>query len=377
MEKTQPNERVRADSLRRRLVKLLSLAAVAMLAMTMLLACGGEDETIGNGTGSGDNGTPTSEPVTTPTGDTGTDGTPTIGTDGTPTSDPGTPTDGDEGIVHPTEADEPILVISYEGGFVPVEYLLKRLPVFVLLSDGTVVTEGPQIEIFPQPTLPNLLAIQISEYGIQEILQAAEEAGLLDGDADYPYDMIADAAYTVFEITANGETYRISAYALAEGEFNAPDMTEKHVEARKKLSEFLAQVTDLRSFLPEEAFVSEEQPYEAERFQTVFLPSDAGSAPQLEEGLEQQEREWPLTTPISEMDGFMMADQGMVCSVAESADADTLRELLAESNQLTLWSDVADTGSATPGADDEAHTYYLTLRPLLPGEEGCQLPPSR
>lgn len=364
---TMETKNKQAASLRTRLVKLLSLAAVAVIAMTLLLACGDEDEDIGGGNGSGGSDTPTEQPSTPPPDD----------SDGTPTEDPATP-DSDEGIAHPNGADEPILVISYEGGFVPLEYLLQRMPVFVLLGDGTIVTEGPQIEIYPQPALPNLQAIQISEEGIQEILDAAEAAGLLDGDADYRYDMIADAATTVFTITANGETYRISAYALSEGALSDPNMSTEDVEAREKLAEFLAQVTDLRSFLPAEAFVSEEQPYEVERFQTVFLPADAGSAPQNDEALEQQELEWPLTTPISAMDPFMMPEQGMVCGVAEGADADTLRELLAQANQLTLWSDVAaPDSSATPDADAEMEQYYLFLRPLLPGEEGCGVPPTR
>jgi hypothetical protein len=349
-----------------RFAKFLSILAVVMLTMTMLLACGEEDDDIGNGGNAGNDGgsTPTNQPGSTPTtgGDTG---TPTQGAD-------------DEGIAHPTGDDESIIVISYEGGFVMPTMLLTRLPLFVLLGNGCVITEGPQIEIFPAPALPNLQQTCLTEEGVQDILKAAEEAGLLDGDADYPVASIADAVSTVFTINANGTTTRVSAYALAEGEFSSPDLSPEEVEARKKLSDFLAQVTDLRSFLPEDAFVGEDEPYDIERLQTVFIPKDSSMAPMADEELQQQELEWPGSTPIAQLEPFFMEQEGLVCGVVEGDDLAPVLEMLGQANQLTLWSDTASTSgpAGTPDPSIEAE-YYLLLRPLFPGNTGCSVDEAR
>lgn len=349
-------------------MKLLSLAVIAMLLMGMLLACGDEDEdpTGTSGTGNGGN---------TPTTGTGNGGsTPTTGNGGTPTADNGGGTPTDEGIAHPTGADEPILVITNEGGFVMPTFLLTRLPLFVLLGDGTIVTEGPQIEIYPQPALPNLQATQISEEGIQKILEAAKAAGLLDGDADYPVASIADASTTVFTINADGKTIRVSAYALSQDEFSSPDLTPEQVAARKKLADFLAEITDMSTFLPADMIVEAEHPYDITRLQTVFVPSDSSLAPQIEDGIEQQELEWPSTTPIADLEPFFMEEEGLVCGVVEGTDLMNVLELLKQANQLTLWSDPVMGDAATPGADDaEPMQYNLFLRPLFPGEEGCNV----
>ncbi len=100
---------------------------------------------------------------------------------------------GATGIAHPTGADEVVLRVAYEGGFVPYEYTLSSVPSWSLFGDGTLIVQGPQIEIYPGPALPNLVAIPISEEGVQAILEAARDAGLMDGDATYGNDCIADA----------------------------------------------------------------------------------------------------------------------------------------------------------------------------------------
>jgi hypothetical protein len=114
------------------------------------------------------------------------------------------------GIEHPTGADQLILRVAYEGGFVPYEYTLGSTPFWSLFGDGTLIVPGPQIEIYPGPALPNLTATPVSEDGIQAILEAARDAGLMDGDANYGNQCIADAATTVFTTTADGTTSVVS-----------------------------------------------------------------------------------------------------------------------------------------------------------------------
>lgn len=316
--------------------RLLALLTVLLLAMTMLAACGEEDDLDG---GTGSNGS----------GD----------TPATPTQQPASPTPSVPPIAHPTGEDEIVLQISYEGGFVPAWSLLQRHPLFTLTGDGRIITEGPMIEIYPQPALPNLLVTEVTEEGIQRILRAAQEAGLLAGDAEYPYDMIADAATTVFRVTADGKTTTVKAYALAEGAIDDPNLTEEQRAAREQLSAFLAEVTDLTGFLPAEEIVSSEQPYEIDRLQVVFLPSDAPTAPQESPDLEHQEKVWPLETPIAELgEPFTATGEEMRCAVIEGEDLATLLPELEDANQLTMW----ESGDAQ---------YYLYLRVLLGDETGC------
>ena len=135
-----------------------------------------------------------------------------------PGSDGGTGASGTTGIEHPTGANDLILGVAYEGGFVAYEYTLGTTPFWSLFGDGTLIVPGPQIEIYPGPALPNLTATPVAEDGIQAILQAARDAGLMDGDKDYGDMCIADAANTVFTTTADGSTSVVSAYALDVGE---------------------------------------------------------------------------------------------------------------------------------------------------------------
>jgi hypothetical protein len=320
-----------------RVMKSLALLTVLAIVMSLLLACG-EEEDLGTGnTGSG---------VTPP---------PATATP-SPQPPPASPTTIPDQIDHPTGADQVILRIGYEGGFVPASYLLTRMPLFSLDGDGCFVTQGPMIEIYPQPALPNLLVTCLSEEGVQLILKAAQEAGLLDGDAEYHNNMIADASTTVFIVNADGKEIRVSAYALGGEEYTTDGLSAEEVEARKKLHAFVEKMSDLRSWLPDNVFVSEEQPYEIERMQVVFEPSSSPSAPIAPEELEQQEIEWPLAGV-----GEPYFTDPFTCTVIEGEDLDQVIEQMREANQLTLWT-----------VGDES--YYLYLRPLLAGEAGCEEP---
>src|SRR2546423_13130569 len=51
-----------------------------------------------------------------------------------------------------------VLRVQTVGGFIAPQALLLRYPTFSLYGNGTVVTQGAQIEIYPQPALPSLIA---------------------------------------------------------------------------------------------------------------------------------------------------------------------------------------------------------------------------
>jgi hypothetical protein len=259
---------------------------------------------------------------------------------------------GATGIEHPTGADQLILRMAYQGGFVPYEYTLGSTPFWSLFGDGTLIVPGPQIEIYPGPALPNLTATQLSEDGIQAILQAAGDAGLLDGDADYGDQCIADAATTVFTTTADGTTSVVSAYALDVGEPAGTCGSDKDADARGKLAAFQAKLTDLRSWLPDGS-VGSERSFDPTEMRVYVLPYQGDPE------LPQDPIEWPLEPPL---DAFG--------EPIPNAPADTRCGVVTGEDLATLLAAARDANALTPWTSDGSH-HQLIFRPLLPDERTC------
>lgn len=257
---------------------------------------------------------------------------------------------GDAGIEHPSGADELVLRWGYSGGFVPYEYDLRRIPMWSLFGDGTVVVLGPMIEIYPPPAWPGLVATRISEEGVQAILEAAKDAGLMDGDASYDYPCIADAADSVFTTNAGGGTSVVSAYALFDAQAGScPGVDER---ARAALAGFQTKLGDLASWLPEGS-IGPEEPFDVTELRVYALPYEGDPE------LPQERVPWPLPTPLGEFgDEVAGQTEGMRCGVVDGSELDTLRPIAEGTNELTPWA-------------SEGSEYRLILRPLLPDEHGC------
>jgi hypothetical protein len=259
---------------------------------------------------------------------------------------------GDDGVDHPVGADQLILRVSMEGGFVPIEYTLTALPGFSLLGDGTVVTLGPQIEIYPGPALPALVATPVSEEGVQQIIRYAVDAGLLE-DRSYE-DMgsvgIADASTTVFTLNAAGVTHTTRVYALSELAQRPPRMSDEEFEARRVLQDFQVRLGTLRTWLPEGS-VGDDGAY-APAAMRVFVGEYRPDP-----GLTQSPIDWPLTPGLGGF-GTPAPPSDLRCGVVDGDDLATLMPLAQQANQLTPW--VSD-----------GTRYGIIFRPLLPGESGC------
>jgi hypothetical protein len=259
------------------------------------------------------------------------------------------------GITYPTGASDLVLRLRYVGGFVAPAAHLVDLPVISVYGDGTVIVPGPQVAIFPGPALPNLQRATISPAGMQRLLEAASDAGLLGTDAHYDLGGIMDASSAEFVVNADGRIHTISAYALMEGG-DVPQGSDAVVaEARAKLARFQAQLGNLEGLLAGE--ISAWSAYQPESVQLLVSAGAPDS-----QGLTQQAIAWPLSTPLATF-GEALPDlfQGQRCGVVTGEDVATLMPLLQAANTLSPWID-----------DDLA--YGLTVRPLLPGETGCQLP---
>lgn len=253
------------------------------------------------------------------------------------------------GIEHPTGPNELVLRMDIGGGFVPVEYALAQFPQWSLFGDGRLITEGPQIEIYPGPALPSLQVQTLTEDGVQAILEAAGEAGLIGPNRSYDYPCIADAPTTTFTLYAGGTKHVVSAYALglSEGACQGAD-----TEARAKLAAFQAKLTDLASWLPTGS-VGDQGQFEFDEMRVLVQPYSASPEP----GLGPNPIAWPLEH-LSVFGRPSATFSDFRCGVVSGADFAELLPEAQRANELTPW-----------GSDGER--YGLIFRPLLPDEHTC------
>jgi len=268
-------------------------------------------------------------------------------------NDSGGGSDRDDAIAHPTGTDDLILRHETGGGFVPVEYNLRALPGVSIYGDGRMIVQGPVIEIYPGPAMPNLQVTRLSEAAIQAILREARDAGLLGPDASYDYACVTDLPTTTFTVNADGGTHVVSAYGLgfAEGAEATGECPGVDVAARERLYDFSLKLGDLRSWLPEGSY-SDEEPYEPDAMR-VYVSAYRGDPE-----LPQPETAWPLGSSLR---SFGERDRNLPdirCGVVEGQDLSTLLPEAQAASELTPW---------TRGRS----RFGLIFRPLLPDESGC------
>ena len=270
-----------------------------------------------------------------------------------PTGDGGDTPTPTGAIGHATGADQVLLKVSYEGGFVAPSTLATRLPAFALYGDGTILMPGAEDTIYPGPALPSIVAQVASEDGIQAILQAAVDAGL-ERDGDYG-DMgqmgVADAATTVFVLQADGQTHRVSAYALGMEGSQQPGQPDAMWAMRRALQHLVERLGDLDTLVPAGS-LGPDHPYEATSARLFVAPYQPDAQ------LPQAPVAWPLESPLA---GFGATEPAMgdaTCGMVTGDDWSAVQPLAEKANQLTPW---------TSGGK----RYAITFRPLLPDETGC------
>lgn len=260
---------------------------------------------------------------------------------------------GDEMPTHPTGADEVVLRISHEGGFVPVEFNLAALPAFTLYGDGTVLVPGPQLAIFPGPALPNIQRLHVDDARVAEIVAAAREAGVRGEDRHYGHGCVADAANTVIALHAGGDVTTVSVYALGldvpgEGADPGCGVDTEAAEARVALGTF---VTSMEGMIFDGSI---DPPVE-------YVPSAlrvfVGDEPVSDPDLPQEPVSWPLDTALADF-GEPVGELAYRCGVVDGEDALALLEIARSANQLTPWLSAGT-------------SHHITFRPLLPDESGC------
>ena len=256
----------------------------------------------------------------------------------------------------PIDPDQVVFRVSWDGGFVTPEMLLGRLPIIVVYADGRVITQGPQILIYPGPLMPNLQEHTLSQAALDRLIELARDKDLLK-TIHYEFPSIADAPDTVLEINVDGESYRVSAYALAEAvDLEVPSgdvmLDPAEIEGRAALREFIDALTGI----PASDFVDEEHPVTIETLR--IYAAKAVVVPNSELPGEQPAIDWPLEDLAAAGEAVENSPIDVRCQVIEGGDLATVLPLLEAANSLQTF-------------QSEAELYSFTVRPLLPGESGC------
>ncbi len=233
--------------------------------------------------------------------------------------------------------DEALLTVKVEGGFVPVDFLLTAGPSYVVTGDGRMIWQAPVPAIYPAPANPGYLERELTDEELDKLARLISDAGLPDVRDEHNVDAsatVADAPDTVFLYRDESGIHRFAVYALG-----IANTENRDVQALQAL---LAALDNL-------AFTGEGTPHQPDRVQ-VYVSDGGFTDPQFA-----NELPWPLATDPRE---FPPSPFGLPCGVVDGADAATLLAALGEANQATSW-------------DVDGELVFLPMRPLLPGENGC------
>lgn len=254
----------------------------------------------------------------------------------------------------PLDSDQVVFRVSWEGGFVPVEAILGRLPTIVVYGDGRVITQGPQLAIYPGPLMPNLQEHTLSAAALDRLIELARANDLLK-TIHYDFVGIADAPDTVLEINLDGQAYRVSAYALGEAGLDtdaSSGLDPAVIEGRAALRSFI----DALTAIPASDFVDEEHAFDITALR--IYASKAVIVPDSELPGEQPAIDWPLgdlaTAGFPEPNSPLSAR----CVPIKGDDLAKVLPNLQQANALQTF-------------ESNGELYSLIVRPLLPGDADC------
>jgi hypothetical protein len=271
-----------------------------------------------------------------------------------------TPSDGHGGIEHPAGSDA-VLVVSSAGGMLPVQFQATQVPMFVLTGDGRVIVQGAQTMEYPGPALPPLMERQLSEDGVQTILDALEDTNLFAGDLELRgmQGMVADANDTVFALNAGGAQSMVTVYALGmlmPDMEPPPGMDEAEIEAYRVLSALNDRLLMLDEWLPADAWATDQWvPYEPAAYRLYVR--DVTDEP-VEGDLAGEVLEWPADDDPAAF-GIELPDfgDGTRCGSVEGDAAVAWHAALTAAKQNAQWT------------DDGERRFAIQPRPVLPHEE--------
>lgn len=261
----------------------------------------------------------------------------------------GTGVDADPTSGSPYQNNDLVIRVSFVGGFVPAETIPTRLPLLSVYGDGRVITEGPQIEIFPPPALPNLQLQKIAAGDVSTLVDLAVKAGV-GQKVDYGQPGVTDMPSTRFVVLTKDGLKTTEVYALSIEDGYVGGLTPEQKAARRTIEKLLNSLNDLEKTLGA-GKVTTAEPYAPEAIAAVAGPYVQPDPNQPR----QPEKAWPGPALPGESMGAGL-NLGCVSATGEEA----ARILAAAKNANTL----------TPWRSNEK-LYSVTFRPLLPDEHSC------
>lgn len=235
------------------------------------------------------------------------------------------------------DPDAPVLQISSEGGFVPVEFSLGNGPRYTVLGDGRVIFRGVQTAQFPGPLVLPYMVAQLSSSQLNAVLSMVDDIGLGDIDEevdDSATNFVADASTEKITYWDTTGKHVYSVYALG--------IEESPSDRNASFLELIATLDRFTSEAPAE-------PLDVERVRVIGGPGFIGEE-------FQDIRAWPLD---DEWGAWTELEIGWTCRVF----GPEVIALFSDATQTTTWE--------IPDVFSYASPAKLIVRPLLPGEGDC------
>ena len=243
-----------------------------------------------------------------------------------------------------------VLRVSFSGGLAGRAPAVTQLPLISVYGDGRVVTQGPSIDIYPAPALPNVLVQHVSRADAAKLVRLALDAGVGAG-TDLGVPQILDAPMTELTALGNGDYRTTRVAALREAGEDAAGLTAAQRAARAKLVHLIDELTDLPKTLGAGA-IDEAKPFEGAGMVAVAQEYQAN-------GQTDQPVVADLAWPGPALPGEPLAGAtGLGCV---NATGDALAKVLAaarQANAATRWM-------------SGGKPWSVTFRPVLPDESGC------
>lgn len=249
---------------------------------------------------------------------------------------------------------EVVLRVERLGGFLTPLDVASTLPLVSVYGDGRVITLDQPA---PRPsTVPHLRVQQLDPSGLASVLELARAAGV-GREPDVGDVPVSDAPTTRITLGVGG-TEVLDVYALGEDGPGAltvgPGLTPEQAEARATLSRLVEGLQDLTSLVGPEAVDLGDYP--ATRVAVVTTPSPGGGG----SGVDADPVAAPAPWPGPDLPGEPLEPRlDLSCLVVEGDDLPGVLASAARADPLTTWSSAG-------------MSWMLRLRPLLPGEPGCE-----
>ena len=249
----------------------------------------------------------------------------------------------DPGLDPANESDAPVIQITSEGGFAPVEMILNRGPRYTLTADRRLIYEGPTTMEFPGRLIPNYQVATISDQQMRLVLELVDEIGLPEIEReidDTAASRVADATTEVVTYWDETGQHTYGVYALGiDLDEPEPPATEAFGRLMSLMGELVA--GDAEPYVPEQVRIVAGPGFVHEDFEDI--------------------RDWPL--PDEDLSDWETLPNGWLCKAFDPGVLSTFED----ATQVTVWRWV-------PGDDPtlaDAEFLDLLVRPLHPGEPDC------